>query len=360
MSENSFDDFAKNVAEFIRNSPKFTKDKVNKFVFDFVFKNYKIASDASFAQHLNHYNVIHINMAEFVKQGDMQETINYLHRILLHELKRENTDVDCFDWNNLVLVLKTIFSEKRIPFIFIIDEWDCVFREHKDNETAQRDYLIFLRNLLKDQGYVALAYMTGILPIKKYGDHSALNMFTEICMTNPREYAEFTGFTEDEVKALCERFQMSYEETKRWYDGYDLKGVSIYNPRSVVMSMTGHDYDNYWTLTERYDLLKDYIQMNLNGLQNTIIELLAGEKVKIDTTTFTNDMVTFATKDDVLTLLVHLGYLTYDFTTKKVSIPNNEIAEQFASTIRNMDWSEVTQLLKRSDDLLKATLNHNA
>ena len=325
-----------------------------------LFKNYKIANDTSFEQHLNRYNVIHINMTEFVKPGNIQETINYLHRVLLHELKRENADVDCFDWNNLVLVLKTIFSEKRIPFIFIIDEWDCIFREHKNDADAQRDYLIFLRDLLKDQSYVALTYMTGILPIKKYGEHLALNMFTEISMTNPREYAEFTGFTEDEVKALCERFQMSYEETKRWYDGYDLKGISIYNPRSVVMSMTGHDYDNYWTLTERYDLLKDYIQMNPDGLQDTIIELLAGEKVKIDTTTFTNDMVTFQSADDVLTLLVHLGYLTYDFTTKEVSIPNNEIAEQFAGTIRNMDWSEVTQLLKRSDDLLKATLRCDA
>ena len=326
-----------------------------------LFKNYKIANDASFEQHLNRYNVIHINMTLFANKKDsMKENLEYLQGKLLRELKKAYGDVDCSDWDDLVSVLAEIFDEYKVPFIFIIDEWDCVFREHKDNETAQRDYLIFLRDLLKNQSYVALTYMTGILPIKKYGDHSALNMFTEICMTNPREYAEFTGFTEDEVKALCECFQMSYEETKRWYDGYDLKGISIYNPRSVVMSMTGHDYDNYWTLTERYDLLKDYIQMNLDGLQDTIIELLAGGKVKIDTTTFTNDMVTFQSADDVLTLLVHLGYLTYDFTTKEVSIPNNEIAEQFASTIRNMDWSEVTQLLKRSDDLLKATLNRDA
>ena len=300
-----------------------------------LFKNYKIANDASFEQHLNRYNVIHINMALLVMW------IVQIGMTLYPFLQ------------------KFLMNIKFLSFSSLI-EWDCVFREHKDNETAQRDYLIFLRDLLKGQSYIALTYMTGILPIKKYGDYSALNMFTEICMTNPREYAEFTGFTEDEVKALCERFQMSYEETKRWYDGYDLKGISIYNPRSVVMSMTGHDYDNYWTLTERYDLLKDYIQMNLDGLQDTIIELLAGEKVKIDTTTFTNDMVTFQSADDVLTLLVHLGYLTYDFATKEVSIPNNEIAEQFASTIRNMDWSEVTQLLKRSEDLLKATLNRDA
>ena len=326
-----------------------------------LFQNYKIANDTSFEQHLNQYNVIHINMTRFINnRNNMDESLQYIEEDIIDEIREEMSNLVMPRRITLVNVLDKAYAKYKVPFIFIIDEWDCVFREHKDNETAQRDYLIFLRDLLKNQSYVALTYMTGILPIKKYGDHSALNMFTEICMTNPREYAEFTGFTEDEVKALCERFQMSYEETKRWYDGYDLKGISIYNPRSVVMSMTGHDYDNYWTLTERYDLLKDYIQMNLDGLQDTIIELLAGEKVKIDTTTFTNDMVTFQSADDVLTLLVHLGYLTYDFTTKEVSIPNNEIAEQFASTIRNMDWSEVTQLLKRSEDLLKATLNCDA
>ena len=176
--------------------------------------------------------------------------------------------------------------------------------------------------------------MTGILPIKKYGGHSAINMFTEIAMTNPRELAEFTGFTETEVKLLSEEYNMPFDETKRWYDGYNLKGVSIYNPRSVVMSMTRHDYDNYWTSTETYEALKVYIEMNFDDLKDTIIELPAGGKTVIDTTMFTNDIVTFVTKDDVLTLLIHLGYLMYDFYTKEVSIPNYEISEQFASTIK--------------------------
>ncbi|MGN0622069.1 MAG: AAA family ATPase, partial [Porcipelethomonas sp.] len=219
--------------------------------------------------------------------------------------------------------------------------------------------LDFLRNLLKNQSYVALAYMTGILPIKKYGEHSAINMFTEISMTNARELAEFTGFTESEVKELCTQYNMSFDETKRWYDGYNLKGISIYNPRSVVMSMTGHDFDNYWTSTETYEALKVYIQMNFDGLRDTVVQLLAGEKKTIDTTTFTNDMVTFNTKDDVLTLLVHLGYLTYYFDTKEISIPNYEISEQFASTIKLMGWSEVADSLKISDELLKATLDCN-
>ena len=122
------------------------------------------------------------------------------------------------------------------------------------------------------------------------------------------------------------------------------------------MSMTGHDYDSYWTSTETYEALKVYIEMNFDGLKDTIIELLAGQKAVIDTTTFTNDMVTFNTKDDVLTLLIHLGYLTYNSDTKEISIPNYEISEQFASTIRVMGWSEVANSIKNSDELLKATL----
>ena len=323
-----------------------------------MFSKLKISRADTFEKHLNKYNVIHINMVNFLERSkSIDDMLDYLRKRLIHEIKKENGDVDCFDWNDLISVLDEIFHEKKIPFIFIIDEWDCIFREHQNDTDAQKKYLDFLRSLLKDQSYVALAYMTGILPIKKYGKHSALNMFTEVSMTDPREYAEFTGFTESEVKQLCNEYKMPFDETKRWYDGYNLMGVSAYNPRSVVMSMTGGYFNNYWTSTETYEALRVYIEMNFDGLKDTIIELLAGQKSIIDTTTFSNDMVTFETKDDVLTLLVHLGYLTYDFYTKEVSIPNYEISEQFASTIKVMGWSEVANSLKLSDELLKSTLH---
>ena len=326
-----------------------------------MFSKLKISKADTFEKHLNRYNVIHINMVNFLERSkSIDDMLDYLRKRLIHEIKKENGDVDCFDWNDLISVLDEIFHEKKIPFIFIIDEWDCIFREHQNDTDAQKKYLDFLRNLLKDQSYVALAYMTGILPIKKYGKHSALNMFTEVSMTDPREYAEFTGFTESEVEQLCDEYKMPFDETKRWYDGYNLMGVSAYNPRSVVMSMTGGYFNNYWTSTETYEALRVYIEMNFDGLKDTIIELLAGQKAVIDTTTFSNDMVTFETKDDVLTLLVHLGYLTDDFYTKEVSIPNYEISEQFASTIKVMGWSEVANSLKLSDELLKSTLNCDA
>ena len=325
-----------------------------------MFSRLKIAGSESFEQHLNKYNVIHINMVNFLERSEsIDDMLDYLKKRLLHEIKKENGDVNCFDWNDLVSVLDEVFQEKKIPFIFIIDEWDCIFRVHKSDENSQTKYLNFLRSLLKDQSYVALAYMTGILPIKKYGEHSAINTFYEYSMTDAEPISEFTGFTENEVKELCEKYNKSFSEMKRWYDGYNLNGISIYNPKSVVESILRGQFNNYWTSTETYEALKIYIEMNFDGLKDTIIELLAGGKAVVDTTTFSNDMITFETRDDVLTLLIHLGYLTYDFYTKEVSIPNYEISEQFASTIKVMGWSEVADSLRSSDELLKATLNCN-
>ena len=174
-----------------------------------LFADLKIAQSDSFEKHLNQYNVIHINMVDFLdRTKSMDEMIDYISRRLLHELKKAFSDVDCFDWNNLFAVLDEVFAEKEIPFIFIIDEWDCIFRIHKNDSKAQTKYLDFLRNLLKDKSYVALAYMTGILPIKKYGEHSALNIFTEISMTNPREYAEWQSLT------VCSLLLMVYPLSK--------------------------------------------------------------------------------------------------------------------------------------------------
>ena len=300
-----------------------------------MFSGYKIADDLSFKKHLNKYNVIHINMVNFLGEAkNIEEMIKFIEEDIIDEITEEFPDLKMPRRIRLLNVLNKVFSQYKIPFIFIIDEWDCVFRMFKSNKEDHTEYLNFLRNLLKDQSYIAFAYMTGILPIKKYGGHSALNMFTEVSMTDSREYAEFTGFTELEVAELCQKYNMPYDETKKWYDGYDLMGVSIYNPRSVVMSMTGGYFNNYWTSTETYEALEEFICRNDDGLRDTIVRLLSGEKKVIDPSTFTNDMVTFNSQDDVLTLLVHLGYLTFDFNTKEVSIPNYEVSEQFASTIK--------------------------
>lgn len=321
-----------------------------------MFSKLKISRADTFEKHLNKYNVIHINMATFLGRYDsITETLDYLQKRILHEIKREYRDVDCFDWNDLVSVLEEVFDEKKVPFVFIIDEWDCIFREHKNNTEAQTKYLDFLRNLLKDQSYVALAYMTGILPIKKYGKHSAINVFYEYSMTDAKPISEFTGFTESEVKSLCEQYDKPFEQMKRWYDGYCLDDISIYNPKSVVESILRNNFGNYWTKTETYEALKVYIQINFDGLRDKVIKLIAGEKVKINPDKFQNDMTTFNSADDVLTLLVHLGYLTYN--DNMAWIPNSEVAQEFINSIEDGGWEEVMRSIKSSDELLSATLD---
>ena len=320
-----------------------------------MFSKYKIAKADSFEKHLNKYNVIHINMVDFLSHGNtITEVINYLERRLIHELKREYGDVDCFDWNNLISVLEDIFAEKKLPFVFIIDEWDCIFRRHKQDSNSQTAYLNFLRDLLKNKSYIALAYMTGILPIKKYGEHSAINVFYEYSMTDAKPISEFTGFTENEVKFLCQKYDKPFEQMKRWYDGYCLDGISIYNPKSVVESILRDNFGNYWTKTETYEALKVYIQTNFDGLRDKVIKLIAGEKVPINTNKFQNDMTTFYSADDILTLLVHLGYLTYN--DNLAWIPNSEVAQEFINSIEDGGWEAVMRSIRASDELLKATL----
>jgi hypothetical protein len=291
---------------------------------------------------------------------DIDKMLEQLREYLLIDLLRGYPTINYRNHKNLNTVLQDIYMETDIAFIIVIDEWDCIFRENKEDTTAQNFYLDFLRNFLKDKSYIALAYMTGILPIKKYGTHSALNMFDEFSMTNPRELAEFVGFTEFEVKQLCIQYDMDFEETKRWYDGYQFENIGhIYSPRSVVASMLSHCFDNYWNQTETFEALKCYIVMNYEGLKDTIIELLAGNRRKINSTKFSNDMTTFQSVDDVLTLLIHLGYLGYDFSTKEVFIPNSEVASEFCNAIESANWKEVVKSVQNSEELLQATWNQD-
>ncbi len=308
------------------------------------FEHLAIAKGESYREHLNQYNVIFLNVQQFLSQTENIATLKELiEKTLLWELLDEYSNLNYFNTSSLTSVLQTISSKMSTDFIFIIDEWDCIFREYKNDTESQRLYLDFIRNLLKDQPYVALAYMTGILPIKKYGTHSALNMFDEFSMTNPGPLAPFVGFTDQEVQNLCAEFQMDYEEIKRMYDGYCFEGTThVYSPRSVVSALLTRSYDNFWNKTETFEALRDYIILNFKGLQDIITELLAGARKKINTATFTNDMAAFSSADDVLTLLVHLGYLGYDYKTKEIFIPNSEIASEFCNAVESAGWDNIT------------------
>lgn len=276
-----------------------------------LFEGFKIAQSNSWKSYMNAYEVIKVNMQEFLsRSGSIEQMLDRMTNRILAELRRSYPEQVKED--DLIFAMQDICAETGKTFVILIDEWDCLFREYREDKEAQRKYLDFLRAWLKDQAYVSLAYMTGILPIKKYGSHSALNMFTEYSMTNPREMAEFFGFTEAEVKRLCQTHNRSFEETQAWYDGYDLAVIednelkihSLYSPKSVVEAMLSGIYDNYWNQTESYEALKIYIQMNFDGLKDAVIKMLAGERIPINTGTFSNDMTTLSSKDDVLTLLV--------------------------------------------------------
>ena len=321
-----------------------------------LFDGLKIKEDSSFSKYLNKYNVFFINMQEFLSRSKtVEKMVLRLNRILMRDLKQEYPDVDYFDEEDLAESMQDVYQQTGGPFVIIIDEWDCIFREYKSDKEAQEQYLDFLRDFLKDKSYIHLAYMTGILPVKKYGTHSALNMFDEFSMLNPGPLGEYVGFTEGEVQALCAKYQMDMEEIKNWYDGYSFKGVaSVYSPRSVVSSMRLGEIGNYWNQTETFEALKVYIEMNFEGLKDVVLSMIAGESIPVNTGSFTNDMTTFRNEDDVLTLLVHLGYLTYDYENRCVSIPNAEIREEYVNTVSVADWGEVSKALKNSADTLKA------
>lgn len=328
-----------------------------------LFGKLDISHAKSYQEHLNQYDVIKINMQEFLSMAhSVDEMLSMLSRYLIFDLTEHFGNIHFRDKDNLIQVMKDIFSGTKRPFIILIDEWDCLFREYQQDKDVQKQYLDFLRAWLKDKDYIALAYMTGILPIKKYGSHSALNMFTEYSMTDPGELAEYFGFTENEVKALCEAYKMSFEETKAWYDGYQLvthtadKDIrhSMYNPKSVVEAMLRHRLGTYWNQTETYEALKIYIQMDMDGLKDAVTRMLAREALPVNTGTFTNDMTTFATKDDILTLLVHLGYLTYNSLAQTVAIPNKEVSQEYVNAISTMDWHDIIHSIQASKNLLEA------
>lgn len=266
-----------------------------------MFEDLKIAKAESFKEHLNRYDVIKINMQTFLSRSrSAEEMLHRLQKYVSKELRAKYKDILYLDEDDFLQVMMDVNAATNRPFVILIDEWDCLFREYAHNTDAQKIYLDFLRAWLKDQNYVALAYMTGILPIKKYGTHSALNMFTEYSMADSGSLAEFFGFTEEEVKVLCEKYGMDFDEARSWYDGYELvthsvngdTHYSMYSPKSVVEAMLRHKYGPYWNQTETYEALKVYIQMNMDGLKDAVVRMLAGESVEINTGTFTNDMTT--------------------------------------------------------------------
>ena len=322
-----------------------------------VFQDLQIAASPENMERQGQYDVLRINMQEFLSRThDIQTMLSRLNQAVLWDVLGEYPDFRYFDKDDMIRTLADIYSQTKRQFVIVIDEWDCIFREYPHDKAAQRQYLDFLRDWLKDKTYIALAYMTGILPIKKYGTHSALNMFTEFSMEQPGLLASYVGFTQDEVKSLCCKYGMDFEECRAWYDGYRFPQCEhIYNPKSVVDAMLNHSFGSYWNKTETYEALQRYIDLNEDGLRDAIIRMMSGGVQKIDTGTFQNDMTTFASADDVMTLLVHLGYLGYDRDKESVFIPNNEILQEYVNATKHgSEWEIISRSVKASDELLQA------
>ena len=329
-----------------------------------LFQNLKIAQNETFLRYLNQYDVISLNMQEFMSQcQSMDDMLSLLQRSVLWELLGEYPDYRYFDQNNLVLTMQDIYQNTKRPFIVIIDEWDVLIRDEANNQRVQEEYIKFLRGMFKGvepTKYIALAYLTGILPIKKLKTQSALNNFTQFTMLSSSVLAPYVGFTQEEVISLCERFGHNYEEVKKWYDGYRLGQYHIYNPNAVVNLMLLGEFQSYWSQTGTYESIIPLINKNFDGLKTAVIAMISGDEVNVRTATFQNDMITFRNKDDVLTLLVHLGYLAYNQSRQTAYIPNEEIRMEFVDAVEDNKWSELIEFENQSEQLLEATLDKDA
>lgn len=299
-----------------------------------LFSDLKIHEDPSFSTHLNRYDVIYLDMANLMGKTDASNLLSFLEQGVTEDIQKTYPEVPVgrsFDQTLMNLVEHT-----GDQIVMIMDEWDAPIRIAPWIQDA---YLSFLRMLFKNSGATAkifaAVYMTGILPIKKDGSQSAISDFEEYTMIKPRQYAPFVGFTESEVKALCQKHKISFDTMKQWYDGYHFQTVgSIYNPNSVMKAIRYRDFDSYWTETSAAEGLMKYISQDYNGLTRTIAELIGGVEVKVDTIGFANDLSTFRGRDDVLTLLIHLGYLAYNANRSTVRIPNEEIRREFRKSFQ--------------------------
>ena len=321
-----------------------------------LFAGLKAEREASFQAHLNRHNVIRLDVQQFLfRESHLDIFIDKMQEAVIRELRAEYGDCFEADAYGLAGVLNQIHAGTGQGFVFVIDEWDCVFRMARERKKVQKEYLDFLRGLFKGAAYVELAYMTGILPIKKYGEHSAINIFDEYSMIDAKGLGEFFGFTQEEVRQQCQTHGVDYAEMEKWYDGYQIGRLHIYNPKSVGDALCWKKFKSYWTGTETYEALKVYIDLDYDGLREAVIGMLGGMRCGVNARTFQNDMTTFATKDDVLTLLVHLGYLAYDEEKEEVFIPNQEIAREFLNVVEGPGWGGLMDALKRSEGLLKST-----
>lgn len=326
-----------------------------------MFSGLEISKCLEFEKYLNKYDVIHLDIQWCIEPaGGADKVISYITEKIIEELRDFYPDEIKKEIRSLPEALSLINNATKRKFVVIIDEWDVLIRDEAANEAVLQDYINFLRGMFKGSEptkFIALAYLTGILPIKKLKTQSALNNFMQFTMITPGVLARYIGFTEEEVGKLCEQFGVDFRGVKRWYDGYELGDYHVYNPNAVVNAMINKSFQSYWSQTGTYESIVPFINMNFDGLKTAVIEMLSGATTQINVNSFQNDMVNFVDKDDVLTLLVHLGYLAYNQNMQYTYIPNEEIRQELLFAVRRKKWSELNLFLQDSEELLDATLD---
>ena len=330
-----------------------------------LFSDLNIANDPSFEKNLNKYPVIYLDVTDFTTRNIPRiEIVNTMQQKLKEEIMATYPEVTLRPSDDLMDVLVRVVDYTHEKFIMIIDEWDAICREVSYHQEAMDEYVNLLRRLFKGGSSMkvfAAVYMTGILPIKKYKTESALNNFQEYSMVEPRRMARYFGFTKDEVRMLAGKNGMDFDELEKWYDGYQIGDeISIFNPNSVIQALDAGRCRSFWASTGAFDAVANYIQMNYKGLKDDIILMLSGGRCKVNPTKFQNDMSVVSSRDDVLTVLIHLGYLSYDWRKEECYIPNREVAGEMANAVEANNWKNVVDALKQSEQLLQATLQGDA
>jgi hypothetical protein len=329
-----------------------------------LFTDLQIASDPKFEEHLNKYPVIYVDMTSFITSFNDDQIITHIQEELINDIKEAYPQITYREGEHLMKYLQRISIETGEHFVFIIDEWDAICREFAEKKPeVMEDYLNLLRRMFKDvsgMDVFAAVYMTGILPIKKFKTQSALNNFREYSMVEPRRLAGYFGFTKDEVRTLAEKYGMDFDELEKWYDGYQIGDEpAMFNPNSVMQAVYDGRCSSYWASTGAYDAIAGYIRMNFDGLKDDILILLSGGRVKVNTTKFQNDMTIIQSKDDVLTVLIHLGYLSFNWRKNECYVPNYEVSGELSNAVEDTGWEHVVKALRQSEKLLQATLDGN-
>ena len=323
-----------------------------------MFAGLRISQTPDFKKHLNKYDVIHIDIQWFLANcEDANTVVPFIANSVLDELRVLYPEVLSQEPGSLPDALSRVKDQTGQKFVVIIDEWDAIIRDDAITETVQDEYLNFLRGMFKGvepTKYIQLAYLTGILPIKKEKAQSAVNNLDEFTMLQADELAPYIGFTEDEVQALCEQYHRDFDKVKKWYDGYLLNGYQVYNPKAVVSVMTKGKFRSYWSETGSYEVVVPLICMNYDGLKNAIIEMLSGSAVNVNTATFKNDPARIQNRDDVLTYLIHLGYLGYDEENETAFVPNEEIRQELITAVRSSKWDELISFQQKSRSMRKS------